>query len=172
MDRTSTTAAPAGIFRRLAALLYDLLLAGALAAAATFALLPLTDGEAILVTSQGFGGHLYHAALLVLVFAYFGLGWTRSGQTLGMKAWRIRLVAWNGRGVTWADAAVRFTIGATIALLAIAGVWQLIKPGRALADVIAMLSFLPAVTNLAWIRIAPGARSFQDLAGGLRMTRA
>ncbi len=55
---------------------------------ATFALLPLSGGEAILTATQGIVGQLYHALLVLLVFGYFGLCWTRSGQTLGMRAWR------------------------------------------------------------------------------------
>ena len=57
MDHESTTGAPAGLFRRLAALLYDLLLVVALAFVATFAMLPLTQGEAILTATQGLVGH-------------------------------------------------------------------------------------------------------------------
>jgi uncharacterized RDD family membrane protein YckC len=79
MDQESTTGAPAGLFRRLAALLYDVLLAIAIAFIVTAAMLPLTHGEAILSATQGLVGHLYHAVLLLAVFAYFGSCWTRSG---------------------------------------------------------------------------------------------
>ena len=93
MDEESATGTKAGLLRRLAALAYDLLLVIAVAFVATFAMLPLTGGEAILTSTQGPVGHLYHAVLLLAVFAYFGWCWTQSGQTLGMKAWRIRLEA-------------------------------------------------------------------------------
>jgi uncharacterized RDD family membrane protein YckC len=159
------------LLRRLAALFYDTLLVIALAMAATFALLPITGGEAILVSTHPSVARLYQALVVLLCFAYFAIGWTRSGQTLGMKAWRIRLVGENGRRVSWADAAVRFTLGITIALLALAGGWQLARPGWALADTLAALLFAPALGNLAWIRIDDAARSLQDLAGGLRVTR-
>lgn len=164
-------AVPAGLFRRLAALFYDALLTIALAFIVTFALLPLTDGEAILASTQGRTGNLYHALLLFLVFAYFGLCWTRGGQTLGMKAWRIRLCTENGRRVNWADAVVRFTIGATVAFLAILGAWYLAEPGWSITDLGAALLLAPALANLAWIPFDGAARSLQDLAGGLRVTR-
>jgi uncharacterized RDD family membrane protein YckC len=91
MDEKSTTGTAAGLPRRAAALFYDVLLVIALAFVTTFAMLPLTGGEALLVSSRGAVGHLYHAVLLLVVFAYFGWCWTRSGQTLGMRAWRIVL---------------------------------------------------------------------------------
>lgn len=172
MEEESRAAPPAGLLRRLGALLYDTLLSAAIAFVATLLLLPLSGGEAILVSTRGFAGHAYHACLLALVFGYFGLGWTRGGQTLGMKAWRIRLVAADGQRVTWADAAVRFTIGVTFALLALVGAWQLAKPRWSVADAVALFLFAPALFNLAWIRIDRSARSFQDLAGDVRVIRA
>ncbi len=77
----------------------------------TFAMLPLTHGEAILSSTQGLVGHAYHALLAMLVFAYFGWSWTRSGQTLGMRAWRIRLESAGARRLTWAESLVRFLLG-------------------------------------------------------------
>jgi len=171
MDEESTTAAPAGLLRRLAALFYDVLLTIALAFAATFALLPLTDGEAILTSTQGLAGRLYHALLLLLVFGYFGLCWTRGGQTLGMKAWRIRLGTEDGRPVTWGNSLVRFTVGATLALMAVLGLWQLARPGWSITDLGAALLVAPAIVNMAWIAFDGTARSLQDLAGRLRVTR-
>lgn len=171
MEEDSTTGAPAGLFRRLAALLYDLLLTIALAFAATFALLPLTDGEAILTSTQGVTGHLYHALLLLLVFGYFGHCWTRGGQTLGMKAWRIRLQAADGRRLNWADAVQRFTIGAAFALMAVAGVVYLLRSSRWPDFLVGALVLLPAVVNFAWIAFDGASRSLQDLAGRMRVTR-
>jgi uncharacterized RDD family membrane protein YckC len=171
MDQQSTAAAPAGLFRRLAALFYDTLLVVALLAIATFAVLPLTGGEAILTSTQGWLGRLYHALELLLAFGYFGICWTRGGQTLGMKAWRIRLETIDGRPPNWADAFVRFTIGATFLLLAVLGIWYLRTPGWTLGDLAAMLLLLPAPINLAWVPFDRAGRSLQDLAGGMRVVR-
>src|SRR5262245_19489584 len=132
MDDESTTGTPAGLTRRLAALLYDLFLVVALAFAATFAMLPLTRGEAILPSTQGAVGYAYRAVLALVVFAYFGRSWTRSGQTLGAKAWRIRLEALEGGRLTWARAAGRFALGAAIAWIAVLGAWYLSHAGSAL----------------------------------------
>jgi uncharacterized RDD family membrane protein YckC len=171
MDDESTTGAPAGIFRRLAALLYDLLLVVALAFAATFALLPLTRGEAILTSTQGFVGHAYHAVLALLAFAYFGWSWTRSGQTLGMRAWRIRLLDADGRRLGWAGSLVRFLLGAGLVWLAALGGWYLWQPGSPLALAGSGLLLVPLVLNYAWIHFDAEGRSLLDLAGGARVRR-
>jgi hypothetical protein len=40
---------------------------------------------------------MYRAGELALMGAYYVLNWTRSGQTLGMRAWRLRAVSDSGR---------------------------------------------------------------------------
>ena len=171
MDPESTAAAPAGLTRRLLALLYDLLLASALAVAATFAVLPLTGGEAILVANYGPVAHLYHAFWLLAVFGYFGLGWTRGGQTLGMKAWRIRLATARGDAIRWPQAALRFATGAILAALTLAGAWLFATAAGWDERVAAIALLLPAVLNLAWIPFDRLARSLQDLAERVRVTK-
>ena len=171
MDPESKTGTSAGLFRRLAALLYDLLLAMAIAFIATAAMLPLTHGEAILTATQGFFGHLYHAVLLLAVFAYFGWCWTRSGQTLGMKAWRIRIETSDGHLLRWGEASVRFLLGAAIAWLALIGSWCLRRPESWLAIAGAVAMIAPAILNFAWIPVDAAGRSLQDFAGRLRVVR-
>ncbi|MDH5579536.1 MAG: RDD family protein, partial [Betaproteobacteria bacterium] len=77
-----------GIARRLASVLYEALL---VLAVAFFA------GSAFYFASRGapLEGWLLraHQAFLIAVFAaYFLWCWLRGGQTLAMKAWRIRLI--------------------------------------------------------------------------------
>ena len=78
MGDPTATAEPAGLFRRLAALFYDALLAVALAAAVTFAMLPFTRGEALLASTQGLLARAYHGLLALVLFAYFGYMLVRS----------------------------------------------------------------------------------------------
>lgn len=172
MDGQSTTGAPAGLFRRLAAMSYDLLLMVALWFVATFAMLPLTGGEAILASSQGLLGHLYHALLLLLAVAYFGLCWTRGGQTLGMRAWQIRLERMDGRSPGWGDALIRLTCGAGSILLAVFGLWRLRMPGWPWSDLAGVSLLLPLAANLSWIALGGAGQSLQDLVGGLRVVRS
>ena len=171
MDPDSKTGAPAGLFRRLAALLYDLLLAIAIAFVATAAMLPLTHGEAILTATQGIVAQLYHVVLLLAVFAYFGWCWTRSGQTLGMKAWRIRIAAADGSCLNWVESTVRFLLGSATAWLATLGAWYLFRSEGPLAIAASIAMLAPAILNFAWIAIDSAGRSLLDLAGRLRVER-
>lgn len=92
-------------------------------------------GGAIVVLPSGgavpSGSLPFQFYLLTLTFAYFGLSWTRSGQTLGMRAWRIRLDP-GGRQFGWGRAALRLA-GAVAALasLGVGYVWALGRRDRA-----------------------------------------
>lgn len=171
MGDESNMGTPAGLLRRLAALLYDLLLVIALAFIATFAMLPLTHGEAILTSTQGFTGRAYHALLFAVIFGYFGWCWTRTGQTLGLKAWRLKLVTDIGGRLGWRGAIARFLLGTSIAVLAALGSWYLRAPGSLLARAAAALLVAPAIANYAYILFDPAGRSLLEVAGRTRVLR-
>jgi uncharacterized RDD family membrane protein YckC len=171
MDHESTSGAPAGLLRRLAALLYDLLLMAALATVFTFAMLSLTHGEALLGSTQGLVGRLYQAAWPLVVFAYFAWCWTRSGQTLGMKAWQIRLEAEVGDRLRWSGAAQRFLLGAGLFWLTCVGAWYLWKAETSVARAGALALLAPVVFNFAWIRFDREGRSLLDVAVRTRIRR-
>src|SRR5687768_10933434 len=163
MELASVPPSSAGLFRRLAAQTYDLLLVVALWFIATLAVLPLTGGEAITPATHGGLAWLYRGWLLAIAFGYFGLCWVRGGQTLGLRAWGSRLQSADGGAVSWHGAALRFAGGTSAILLAAAGAWQLARPGWTPSDVVAVLMLLPASANLAWISIDAEGRSLQDL---------
>ncbi|MGK0673183.1 MAG: RDD family protein [Halothiobacillaceae bacterium] len=92
------TGQPVGLLRRLGALFYDWLLILALWFVLTALLLPLTGGEAL--PQQG-PWHWAYQAFLGLSALGFYLGfWRKGGQTLGMRAWGVRLVDGSGRTPT------------------------------------------------------------------------
>ena len=171
MDGKSRAWLPAGAWRRVAALFYDLLLVVALAFVATFAMLPLTRGEAILSSTQGALAHAYHAVLFFLAFGYFGWCWTHGGQTLGMKAWRIELRTEAGGRIGWPAAAGRFLLGTGMAILAGLGTWYLRRPTNLLAAAGAAALVAPLALNFGWIPFDAARRSLQDLAGSVRVLR-
>jgi uncharacterized RDD family membrane protein YckC len=112
-----TSGRSAGFGRRAAALLYDGLLlagvltiytAGALALAHAAGLAP---GEAIEPKSAGAWFYLYQAGEIGVIAGYALLNWTRSGQTLGMRAWHLRAVTESGRPLALKAAALRFAFG-------------------------------------------------------------
>lgn len=69
-------------------------------------------------------GFVLHALLelwlLSVTAAYFVVSWTRVGQTIGMRAWHLKLVCTNGTLVDWRTALVRFVL-AGLSLLALGG---------------------------------------------------
>lgn len=114
------------MFRHLAAIVYDALLLLAVLFFATLALLPLNGGRAI-EPANG----LYSTYLVAVSYAYFAWFWTHGGQTLGMRAWRLRLLANRGTSITWTSSLVRF-IGALLSWLAFGAgfLWSLFDPQR------------------------------------------
>ena len=98
----ATPLAPAGLARRFAAMFYDaLLMAAALYAAAIPAV--WVHGEAVPPDDPWF-----QAWLALVAWFYLAVSWTRGGQTLGMRAWRCRLVTAYGGPVGWGRTVARF----------------------------------------------------------------
>jgi uncharacterized RDD family membrane protein YckC len=102
-----TTGVSAGFGRRLAALLYDALLMTALLVTFTTAAVMLLARTAIMPETAGPWAYVYRACLLLILAGYYLLNWTRSGQTLGMRAWRLRAVSELGTRIGWKSAALR-----------------------------------------------------------------
>lgn len=92
------------LLRRIAAFLYDCLLLIALFFVITAAVIPLNDGNAIQHWS-------YKIVLLLITFGFFDWFWRHGGQTLGMRAWRIRLEGQTYEKVTFKQTLHRFLVG-------------------------------------------------------------
>ena len=108
----------AGLLRRLGAMLYDLLIVGALMFIVTALFLPFTGGEAITPGESGALERIYQAALLLVVVLFFGVFWTWRGQTIGMLAWRLRVQRPDGSTLAWRDALILLA-GACVSLAAL-----------------------------------------------------
>lgn len=105
------------LLRRLGAMLYDGLLLMALWFLATAVWLPFTAGEAI-----EYHG-LLRAWILIVSFVFFGWFWTHGGQTLGLRAWKLKVVRADGGQLTWRDALNRFALAIPSVGLAGLGLW-------------------------------------------------
>ncbi|GAB3679274.1 RDD family protein [Salinisphaera aquimarina] len=123
---------PAGLLRRLAASVYDLFLLVGLWLISGMLLLPFHQGQAV-------DGHspwvrLYFLFIPYLFFSWF---WMHGGQTLGMKAWRIRLRATDGGPVQWYQAVLRYA-AAWVSWLSIVGMLWCLFDGqrRCLQDIV------------------------------------
>lgn len=126
----------AGLLRRLAALLYDGLLLLAVLMVTTALFLPLTGGEAVDARGHPVLEFAYRSVLLLSIVAYFGLSWTRNGQTLGMASWRLRVEREDGAPLGWID---------TVRRLA----WS-------------VLSLLPLGLGFLWVLFDPLQRAWHD----------
>jgi uncharacterized RDD family membrane protein YckC len=78
-------------------------------------------------------------------FGYYGLSWRRGGQTLGMRAWRLRLVHASGQVPPWRAVLLRYLVaGVSLGAFGLGFLWSLWDPQR---------------------------RSWHDLASGTRLLR-
>lgn len=102
----------AGLPRRLAALVYDGLLLLALLFIATACFLPFTGGTAITWRAFPLLWALHKLTIAAAIVGFYGVAWTRSGETLGMASWRLRVERLDGSRLDWLDTAVR--IGAAV----------------------------------------------------------
>jgi uncharacterized RDD family membrane protein YckC len=77
------------------------------------------------------GSSLYRSYLLLCAFGYFAWQWLHGGRTIGMRAWRIRLISVRGARPTWTQAALRF-IGGALSWLLLGGgfIWAARDPER------------------------------------------
>ncbi len=106
-----TSGTSAGFGRRLAALLYDSVLLAALLVVFTSGAVFLNHRRAIEPATAGAWVYLYRAGLIGVIAGYYLLNWTRSGQTLGMRAWHLRAVTAAGKPLSLKAAALRFACG-------------------------------------------------------------
>ena len=129
------TAAPQppapGLARRIACAVYELMLVLALVLVATFPFLAFA-GDA----TAGWRRHLLQLYVVVVVGAYFVGFWSRGGQTLPMKTWRIRLERRDGGAVDAGRAARRYLFAlAGGAALGIGYLWAFLdRDGQFLHD--------------------------------------
>jgi uncharacterized RDD family membrane protein YckC len=133
----------AGFGRRFAALIYDALLLAALLLIFTTASVMLVARSAIVPESAGVWAYFYRAVLLAIIVAYYVINWTRSGQTLGMRAWRLRAVDALGQRMSVRAALLRYLCG--------------------------VLAWAPAALGVLWLYLDADHLALQDRLSGTRV---
>lgn len=118
MTETTPPVPSPGLARRLAALLYDSLLLVALWLATGALFLAISGGQLTAPDRPLWLLYGYRLALLGVTFGFYGWFWTHGGQTLGMRAWRLKLVSTDGGPVGW-PAALRRFLAACVSLAAL-----------------------------------------------------
>ena len=102
-DRRETGHIPCGLARRVMVMVYDALVILALMMLATGIVLwihPVT-----LTAGKDFWYSLY---LLAIWFLYLAWCWQHGGVTLGMRAWRVRLLTDDLQPMSWTQSVLRF----------------------------------------------------------------
>jgi uncharacterized RDD family membrane protein YckC len=135
----------AGFGRRFAAVIYDTLLLVAMLVILTTVLVIGVLRVEITPQTVGAWAYVYRAALLGVIVAYYLLNWTRSGQTLGMRAWHLRAVTAAGKPLTLKAAAVRLA-------------W-------------AALAWAPAGLGVLWVYLDRDHLAVQDRLSNTRIVR-
>lgn len=155
MQKREFSPRPTGLFRRLAAIFYDCLIL-------LFAVYMPSSIAVVAIRHKGLepGNHLWQIYLVLITFIYFAAFWTYGGQTLGMKAWHIRLRRTDcGPATVW-QALLRFL--AVAAPLLLAGlVYSLPQDGTARA---ALADACLAILGLSflWSLIDRDKRTWHD----------
>ncbi len=123
-----------GLLRRVAAMLYDgLLILALLFVAMAMVVIPM----GIILGWENFDtaslrhNPLYIAYLLAVPLLFLTWFWTHGGQTLGMRAWRLRVVRADGGALTLRDGLVRYLAALlSWAALGLGFLWVLVDRER------------------------------------------
>lgn len=120
-----------GLARRFACAVYESVILAALVLVATFPFLALVGDSA-----SGWRRHLLQAYVLAVGGAYLVWFWSRGGQTIAMKTWRIRLVSADGGPVGTRIALRRYLLAvAGLAALCVGFLWALVdRDGQFMHD--------------------------------------
>jgi uncharacterized RDD family membrane protein YckC len=124
MDLDISLAKTPSLLRRIGALLYDsVLLLGVLMFAVMLVVIPYTS-----LTGASPNEHPLHLALMqvylaIVICGFYIYFWTHGGQTLGMRAWRFRVIRDDGENLNTGDALRRFGWAVLSLLPAGIGLW-------------------------------------------------
>lgn len=153
---------PAGLGRRLLSILYESLLVIAVAFIATLVFPGAATGRL-----SPFERHLLFAWICLAVGVYFTWLWSR-GQTLAMRAWKLRVVGPDGHYVGPGRAAWRYLV--TLALVApglLGLLWLREHPDSWITWSVLAIT----VTSLAWALFDDQRRTLYDVLSRTRMLR-
>ena len=95
------------VFRRGFAFLYDSLLLIALFFVVTSIAIAFNEGLAI-------ENHAFKLVLYGVGFLFFSWFWRHGGQTLGMQAWRIKVISESNNPLTYKQCAIRYLTGTVL----------------------------------------------------------
>jgi uncharacterized RDD family membrane protein YckC len=113
---------PASLFKQFAAMIYDSFLILAILFVAVGITIPFNQGIAIKPS-------LVYGFLIIVIFIFYGWFWNRSGQTLGMRTWKIQIVSEFGGYPSWNVSFLRLVFAMfSFACFGLGYWWRLFKP--------------------------------------------
>jgi len=113
----------ASLIKRLAAMLYDSFLILAILFVATIIALLFNKGEAIESSP------IFTLYLVLVIFLFYSWFWSKCGQTLGMRVWKIQIINDYGRNPAWQVCILRLVFAVfSMACLGLGYWWRLFKP--------------------------------------------
>jgi uncharacterized RDD family membrane protein YckC len=104
-DPSGGMSAPPGLARRLACFIYEGVLLFGVVFVAGYLYSTLTQQRNAMQGQSGL-----QAFLFIVLGIYFIWFWSRGGQTVAMKAWHLRVVDTQGRGISQARALARYLL--------------------------------------------------------------
>lgn len=150
---------PCPLWRRLTALVYDLLAVVAIVMVVGLLCQLATGGKVVATGAHAAIAWWYQPLQGLVVGAYFVVSWLRGGQTLGMRPWHVRVVGADGGKVTPGQALRRVVVAALPLLLLGSAPWLGLR-GAVWAVLVGwVLCFAPALVDRR-------RRAVHDLAAG------
>lgn len=114
---------PASLIKQIAAMIYDSLLIIAILFISTAIALIFNDGKAFESSP------IFSLYLILIIFIFYSWFWKKSGQTLGMRVWKIRIISELGGNPNWTICFLRLTFAVlSITCFGIGYWWRLFKP--------------------------------------------
>ncbi|OJY89031.1 MAG: hypothetical protein BGP25_10690 [Lysobacterales bacterium 63-13] len=120
----------AALWRRLAALFYDLLVLVAIWMFAAALILLAFHGEVDVARQPALYHFVLQATLLLLSGLYFVVSWSKGGQTIGMRAWKVRILDNNGQPPRARQSLLRFVLALISLIGAFGFIWCLFDADR------------------------------------------
>lgn len=164
MTQATTTDRTCPLWRRLTALVYDLVAVLAIVMVVGLLCQLATRGQLITTSGHVHIAWWYQPLQALVVVAYFVVSWLRGGQTLGMRPWRIRVTASDGARPSLRQAVVR-AIAAALPFSLL-----LLAPTVGLHATLWIMAAAWAVW-FATSLIDPRRRAVHDLAAGTEVRR-
>lgn len=161
-DEAAGGAPAPGLWRRLASFFYEGVLLFGVVMGAGFVYSVATQQKNALQGRPGL--LLFLFAVLGLYFVYF---WTRTGQTLAMQTWHVRVVDREGRPLTRARAFARYVASYLWFLPSLAALWWAGLSGSKAAVGLALIGGVAVWAVLAMLH--PQRQFWHDALCGTRL---